>query len=904
MSISTKKSYTGTEYSRIYSSLGGVDFTGDGSLVSESRFSYLENMYRDYEGEGPGVLESIPGFRKIISLPDRINAIFSYKSSDATDYTVIHAGASLYRFKTEERDSLTSLSPIAELADTESRAFIFEDSLYVLDGERILRLDGEGNAAVLGEGFEAYVPITYYNGEPYEQRNLLSEHFTEKYNVSFPDSVAAGSAGLVYRVTDAANGFCTLSDGSKAVGAVYIPSRVTIDGVSYLVTEISPYAFSSNLNISIISIPEGLEKIGNGAFSGCTVISKLYLPSTVKEIGRNAFSGCIRLNTLYLGAGLSQIGEDAFKSAPLGNVHYPLDEENYAKISGVAYLASATVSYKSRYTGMRASIPVYSHAESITDITLNGESVYYDGGPIYTRIGEQSVITAYEFTVNDKAKLIGASIEISGVYHKSARFENGFSSDFFTTESGYEKRGAEAICKCRVCESFDGRIFLAANPSLPNTVFYTARDRSGRNNPTYFGVFNYFTDGSGKLPVTSLLATGDSLAVFKAGDDGGGSIYYHEASATGDNIMPKVYPVSYIHRGFHSLADSACFFDDPVFISSLGLSALDKKALYLERSIACRSHNVNARLLTEKLEDARLAKWCGYLAVSVGGNLYLADSRATFSHPSGSKEYEWYFVTGVGTYRNTEVVYRYSPFPIGDCEVNTEKTDEPAQSTVFSEYAGGSIIYFTKEEGKKYALYKTSQTVGGDFFPATRIYSDGNLLFFGTECGDVCVFNNDKRAAAPERIRAASVGDAEEYSLRRRDIHPEFYSFDSRAPRYAVKTKLDNCSLPHLSKDTVRSSLTLKLKSFTNSRITLEVGTDRGSYKEVGRIGGGELSFTDIDFSSFTFESRDTETLPFKEKEKRWTEKEIAISSEDFCSPIGIYSIAYRFTVRGKIKIN
>lgn len=903
MAASSRKSSTGTEYSRIYSARGGVDFTGDGSLISPDRFAYLENMYRDYDGDGPGVLESVPGFRRLTSFPDKINSIFSYKDKNGNEYTVVHAGESLYRFRTQSRNGLSSLSPIASLPNTKSRAFTSDDCLYILTGNGILRLDGSGNVSTLGSDHEPYIPITYYNGEPYEQRNLLSERFIERYTVSYPDSVAAGSEGLVFRITDRESGFCALDDGRSARGAIYVPSRVTIDGAQYVVTEVSPYAFSSNNAISTISLPEGVEKIGNGAFSGCALIGQAFLPSTLKSIGSRAFSGCLRLNDLYLGAALEFIGEDAFADAAVGVAHYPLDTESYAKITGVAELAGISIEYGSRYAGMRARIPIFSLADSISYVKINGEDLSYMGGPVYKTVGNSRIITAYEFTVPKKEELINATIEISGIYHTDSRFENKYSSDFFTTESGFAGRGADAICGCRICESFDGRIFLAANPNLPNTVFYSSRDRTGKNNPTYFGVFNYFSDGTGRFPVTSLLATGDSLAVFKAGDDGGGSIYYHEPSATGDNILSKVYPVSYIHRGMNSLGESISFFDDPVFISSLGLAALDKKALYLERSISCRSHNVNPRLLTERLERIKLAKWLGYLVLSVDGRMYLADSRATFTHSTGSREYEWYYLSGIGTYKDALSVYRYADTAPEGYTVNTGRVGEEPSVYIYSRFLDFGQVYYTIENGIKYIVEKSAETKGGEFYPATEIYSDGELLFFGTNSGDLCIFNNDMRGTAPERMIASTPSDKseyEEYNTRR--IHPEFYSFDNRPVRYAVKSAFDNCGIPHLSKDTVRGSLTLKIKSFSKTNLTLEVGTDRGAYKEVETLSGGELSFTDIDFSCLPFENKDSQTLPFKEKEKRWVEKQISVYADAFCSPIGIYSMAYRFTVRGKIK--
>ena len=68
-------SRSSAEYSALYADMRGVDFSGDGSTIRRDRFSYLENMYRDYDGDGAGIIESFPGFRKIAALGQRIRRI-------------------------------------------------------------------------------------------------------------------------------------------------------------------------------------------------------------------------------------------------------------------------------------------------------------------------------------------------------------------------------------------------------------------------------------------------------------------------------------------------------------------------------------------------------------------------------------------------------------------------------------------------------------------------------------------------------------------------------------------------------------------------------------------------------------------------------------------------------------
>ena len=892
-----------TEYNRIYSDMGGVDFTGDGSAISKNRFSYLENMYRDYDADGASLLVSVPGFRKLYGFGKKINGIFSQKTASGGEYTVVHAGGEIYRFPTSERDALANLSPIASIKDTESRAFSFGDALFILDGESITKISAEGTASALTVTEPAYVPTTYVNGKMYEQRNILCDSFIERFTVALPESIAAGSDGMVFRICDEDNRYCILTDGSSAVGAVYIPRSVTLDGIRYQVREIAAAAFSGNSSISTISIPEGIVKIGANAFFECQSLMNVYCPDTLEEIGANAFFGCARLKTLYLGASLKKIGASAFS----GNVflsapNYALDRASFLEIEGHSALDEDSVIYNTSYLGMRASVPIFSGAKSIESVSVNGTEIMPSGGPV--RRG--GVIVAYEFTVDKKDTLANAEIIVRGTHDTTSRSQNSHGSDFFNVEMSYAENPARAILECTVCESFDGRIFLGGNPHLPNTVFYTGRDESGRCNPTYFGVFNYFRDGEDCFPISSLLAAGDSLAVFKNGDGKDGSIFYHTPYETGDDVVSKIYPVSYIHRGFSAIGDSISFFDDPVFLSTLGLCALDKKALYLERSIGCRSHNVNAKLLSEDLSKARLAKWCGYLVVSCDGRMYLADSRAKFTHETKSTEYEWYYLNGVGVYEGGNSVFRYSSSARDGYLVYEEKTDEAVPSEqVMSEFYGDELVYYARVGDKKYAVERTRQTEGGVFYPARALYSDGTLLFFGTESGALCVFNNDKRGIAPERISTSPDFDAAEYeSAYARKIHPEFYDFATRPPRYVLETASDACSVPHLCKDTVKNSLTAKFKMFTSSAVKTDVKTDRSGYSEAAEIFGGDFCFTDIDFSRFSFENAEIFTLSFKEKEKKWVEKQVKISSEKLDSPIGVYMIAYRFTVRGKIKNN
>ena len=62
------------------------------------------------------------------------------------------------------------------------------------------------------------------------------------------------------------------------------------------------------------------------------------------------------------------------------------------------------------------------------------------------------------------------------------------------------------------------------------------------------------------------------------------------------------------------------------------------------------------------------------------------------------------------------------------------------------------------------------------------------------------------------------------------------------------------------------------------------------------------MNFAEFDFATLSFENKDYVTVAMKEREKGWIEKNVGFYSNEFMSPFGIYSITYRFSVKGRIK--
>ena len=394
--------------------------------------------------------------------------------------------------------------------------------------------------------------------------------------------------------------------------------------------------------------------------------------------------------------------------------------------------------------------------------------------------------------------------------------------------------------------------------------------------------------------------TRGGVLVFSRGANDGECIRLYTPAATEGDNGHTVFEISEAHRGNYPLGAAINQGNEALYVTKDGLSAIGERSLYRTGSIYPRSTAVAAMLAGEDLTKATLTHWCGYVVLSIGGRMYLADTRAMDDFGRG-KEYEWFFLSGVGSYRNDSRVYRYSTMAHHGYIVS-ETPDAIVKEEVWSEGIDSGIVFFVKSEDGKIEVYPTEEYSGGDFYPAEITLGFDDKLIFSTGCGDVFIFNNDMRGIAPKRIATDPDFDPEEYEkVMGRRIHPDFYAFHNHSPRYALICAYDDCGIPHLKKSTIRSSLTAKLAILGGGHIFCEVGRDGNGYHPVASV-DGVSDFSNLSFSASPFACGTSVTVALPEHERGWVEKSIALYSEDFRSPFGVYSICYRYRISGRIK--
>jgi hypothetical protein len=122
-----------------------------------------------------------------------------------------------------------------------------------------------------------------------------------------------------------------------------------------------------------------------------------------------------------------------------------------------------------------------------------------------------------------------------------------------------------------------------------------------------------------------------------------------------------------------------------------------------------------------------------------------------YTDATGNMQYEWFYLDGIGSYltNDMENVYRYwsGTLPTSGTygiEIKEGNNEEIVKGTVNT---NGNYSY-SLENGIKYLCYTNGEKAaknGATFYPAKYLCVINDVLYFGTESGDVFVFNTDKR---------------------------------------------------------------------------------------------------------------------------------------------------------------
>ena len=148
-----------------------------------------------------------------------------------------------------------------------------------------------------------------------------------------------------------------------------IPSSVSYTAVTYNVTSIGDYAFSSCTSLTSVTIPNSVTSIGDYAFRTCTSLTSLTIGNNVTSIGNYAFAYCRGLTSVTIPNSVTSIGGSAFyncsglTSVTIGNNVTSIGANAFSGCSG---LTSVTIGES--VTSIEAN--AFSGCSGLTSVTI------------------------------------------------------------------------------------------------------------------------------------------------------------------------------------------------------------------------------------------------------------------------------------------------------------------------------------------------------------------------------------------------------------------------------------------------------------------------------------------------------------------------------------------------------
>lgn len=112
------------------------------------------------------------------------------------------------------------------------------------------------------------------------------KNFTNYYG----EEVAAD--GITYRINEKE---AVVAAADSSLTEANILSSVEFEGNQYPVIKINSSVFSDNMNLTAVTLPEGLVEIGAYAFRECQNLASVTLPESLTTLDHSAFEGCMLL---------------------------------------------------------------------------------------------------------------------------------------------------------------------------------------------------------------------------------------------------------------------------------------------------------------------------------------------------------------------------------------------------------------------------------------------------------------------------------------------------------------------------------------------------------------------------------------------------------------------------------
>lgn len=306
--------------SGIYS-IGKQTFKGCSSLLSIKLPDSLVNIDEEAFAGCTSLSE--------LTLPETVVSIGSNAFNDCANIKTINLGSKVEEITGESFSNMVSLESITVSEDNPYFTTI-DGNLYTKDCKTLIKYASGKTDEVFNmpEGVEVISEYAFDNAQNLKKINISNELYDIKANGIYQcENVEYTSIdGIQYignennpylillSVEEITNSNLVLPDGVKIIYANAFKDCLDLTSITMGqgLTSISDAAFSGCTNLESIKMPTSLISLGDSIFYNCSSLTSIELPTGITEIPSKAFYECVSLNSIVLSKNLKLIGESAF----------------------------------------------------------------------------------------------------------------------------------------------------------------------------------------------------------------------------------------------------------------------------------------------------------------------------------------------------------------------------------------------------------------------------------------------------------------------------------------------------------------------------------------------------------------------------------------------------------------
>ena len=396
--------------------------------------------------------------------------------------------------------------------------------------------------------------------------------------------------------------------------------------------------------------------------------------------------------------------------------------------------------------------------------------------------------------------------------------------EYIPLETPNAESNQKLIERCTFAAIYENRLFVSGNPEHPNTDFYCEL-----NDPTYFADVNYTNIGTDN-EVANIEAVKEREENF--------------IGTGGTRIMGYSYVGNYL--------------------------AIHKDGAENGASLYLRSSSMTDDGMIFPVEE-------GIVGESV------VSARATKSFIDDPL-----FITKSGVYAVASAdITKEKCLQSRSTRVNTkltlEKDLENAEMCVYDGYlylfVNGNV-YVADSRQKNYPRNTSNayeyEWYFWDSIPARVVLAFNDTVYFGTEDGRLCRFNND------------IIDERGGYAM-------QAYN-DDGAPIVALwATKFDDLGDFGVLKQLKRRGSGIYIKTFGATNIKVIIRTDKDFGKQINYAKRGLFNFLSLDFANLNFNTQPFSFVPFGQKVKDWRMAQVICKNDELNQALGVYAIELRY---------